>query len=115
MTNESEIAIVEHVSGTALENFRDRDEVRELAQRLLSLHPQAKEIGISGMTAVAQLALLVGASPLPGTNEIHVWKSGDKIQFQLGYLHVTQCAANYIEFNANPKSNDPQAPLRKSR
>jgi hypothetical protein len=84
--NENGLAIVQQTKGTALENYRDRDEVRELAQRLLSLHPAAKEVGQAGMTAVAQLALLVGASPLPGTNEIHVWlneKTG-KVQFALG-------------------------------
>lgn len=83
MTNDN-MAIVEHVNGTSLEAYQSRDEVRELTDRLLSLHPAASEVGKGGMLAVAQLALLVGASPLPGTNEIHVWKSGSKIQFQLG-------------------------------
>lgn len=83
MSNEN-MAIVEHVNGTSLEAYQSRDEVRELTDRLLSLHPAASEVGKGGMLAVAQLALLVGASPLPGTNEIHVWKSGSKIQFQLG-------------------------------
>lgn len=74
------------VNGTSLEVYRDRDEVLELTDRLLSLHPEAKSVGKAGMIAVAQLALLVGASPLPGTNEIHVWynKKQDIVQFQLG-------------------------------
>lgn len=84
MTNENGLAVIEHVNGTSLEMYQDRNEVRELTDRLLSLHPAASEVGKPGMIAVAQLALLVGASPLPGTNEIHVWKSGNKIQFQLG-------------------------------
>lgn len=84
MTNDNGLAVIEHVNGTALEMYQDRNEVRELTDRLLSLHPAAAEVGKPGMIAVAQLALLVGASPLPGTNEIHVWKSGNKIQFQLG-------------------------------
>lgn len=84
MSNDNGLAVIEHVSGTALEMYQDRNEVRELTDRLLSLHPAAGEVGKPGMIAVAQLALLVGASPLPGTNEIHVWKSGNKIQFQLG-------------------------------
>jgi len=82
--SDDKLAVIENVNGTALESYQSRDEVRELADRLLSLHPAAGEVGKPGMIAVAQLALLVGASPLPGTNEIHVWKSGQKIQFQLG-------------------------------
>jgi hypothetical protein len=71
--------------GTSLDVYRGRDEVRELADRLLSLHPQASEVGAHGMRAVAQLAILIDASPLPGTNEIHVWKDKEgKIKFQLG-------------------------------
>lgn len=85
MTNK-DLAIIESVKGTSLEVYQDRDEVRELAHRLLSLHPEAKTVGSAGMTAVAQLALMVGASPLPGTNEIHVWynKKRDIVQFALG-------------------------------
>lgn len=88
----NELAIIEHVNGTSLEVYRDRNEVRELAQRLLSLHPAASEVGQAGMFAVAQLALMIGASPLPGVNEIHVWKTGNKIQFQLGINYFRRMA-----------------------
>lgn len=45
-----------------------------LADALLGMHPAAKEVGIEGLRTVAQLALLTGANPLPGTNGIHVWR-----------------------------------------
>jgi len=63
------------VSGTCIEHYGGRSEVRELGDRLMALHPAAAEVGQAGLRAVAQLAILSGASPLPGTNEIHVWKN----------------------------------------
>lgn len=72
------------VDGTALEIYLGRAEVRELMIRLLRLHPAASEVGDAGMLAVAQLALMTGASPLPATNEIHVWKHGHRTVINLG-------------------------------
>lgn len=76
MSNNSKamIATPIDVLGTQLERYGQRDVVRELMSRLLMLHPSADEVGEGGMLAVAQLAVLVGANPLPSTNEIHVWK-----------------------------------------
>jgi len=45
-----------------------------LADALMGMHPAAREVGIEGMRTVAQLAMLTGANPLPGTNGIHVWR-----------------------------------------
>ena len=74
-----------HSEGTQLEQFGQRTEIRELVSRLLLLHPAAAEVGQAGMRAVAQLAIYSGASPLPGTNEIHVWKNNKGvIQTTLG-------------------------------
>lgn len=98
MSNKA-LATIENVNGTALEPYRDRDEVRELTTRLLSLHPAASEVGEKGMTAVAQLALMIGASPLPGVNEIHVWtkevKGQKVVQFQLGINYFRRKALEY--------------------
>ena len=58
----------------ALTAYSEREEVRELADRLLNMHPAATEVGAAGMRAAAQLALLLGANPLPGVNEVHIWK-----------------------------------------
>lgn len=105
------LAIVEHVDGTALQPYRDRDEVRELAERLLSLHPASSDVGQAGMFAVAQLALMIGASPLPGVNEIHVWtnvnrQTGEKtVQFQLGVNYYRRKAeeAGGLLFKIQPR------------
>lgn len=77
---------MDDVSGTSLEQYAGRGEVRELAVRLMRLHPAAKDVGDAGMLAVAQLALMVGANPLPGLNEIHIWwnKKTQSPQVQLG-------------------------------
>lgn len=73
------------VNGTPIHVYARRPVVRELAARLMSLHPAAKEVGAEGMLAVAQTAVLIGANPLPGTNEIHVWKNKKgRTQIDLG-------------------------------
>ena len=68
----------------ALSAYGKESQVMELANRMLSFHPQADAVGSQNMIAVAQMALLSGASPMPGTNGIHVWKQGDKVLFQFG-------------------------------
>lgn len=70
----TERQLVPTVQGTALEYYHDRMIIGELVDRLMSFHPAAEEVGQVGMRQAAQLAILMGASPLPATNEIHVWK-----------------------------------------
>ena len=87
MSNETALTITTNGNGRghALDHYAGRDEVRELADRLMAMHPAAKDVGIENMRAVAQLAILVDASPLPGTNEISVWRDKDgRICFGLG-------------------------------
>lgn len=59
---------------TALSAYADRDDIRELTDRLMAMHPAAGEVGPGAMRAAAQLAILLGANPLPGVNEVHIWK-----------------------------------------
>lgn len=72
------------VRGTKIEVYGQRAEVRELMSRLMSLHPAAAQVGQAGMLAVAQLAIMAGANPLPATNEIHIWQDSGKTFVQLG-------------------------------
>ena len=85
MSNETSVAVREYdLSGTALERYGSRSVARELMRRLMMLHPEAKQVGEAGMLAAAQLAIVVGANPMPSTNEIHVWTQGGKVQIDLG-------------------------------
>ncbi|MCW7072215.1 MAG: hypothetical protein OCU12_07840 [Methanophagales archaeon] len=61
------------VTGTALEPYGEREEVREMVYRLMKFHPKAQEMGKEVMLSVAQLAILTGANPLEPTQEIQVW------------------------------------------
>lgn len=74
--------------------YGERDEVREIASRLMSLHPAAKEVGERGMQAVAQLAIMCGANPLPGAGEIYVWvdNKGNIVVF-LGVAYYRRIAS----------------------
>lgn len=76
----TQLQVLETVKGTALEQYADRAVLRELTNRLLNYHPAAKEVGETGMLMAAQLAVLMGASPLPGTNEIHIYKDNKGVQ-----------------------------------
>ncbi len=62
------------VIGTSLSNYGEREEVRELATRMMKFHPAYKAVGETGMIAAAQLAILSGANPLPTAGEIHIWQ-----------------------------------------
>lgn len=66
------------VKNTALENYADRSVVNELVQRVMRFHPAIARGDFENPEQmayqVAQLAILMGASPLPGLNEIHVDK-----------------------------------------
>ncbi len=66
----------------------DRDLVVDFADTLMGIHPAAKDVGVIGMRSVAQLALVTGANPMPGTNGIHAWKDNKgklNIQFGIGF------------------------------
>jgi len=81
---QSEVVIYD-VDGTALEAYGDLEAVGHLVDRLMMLHGAASEVGRAGMRAVASLAIMIGANPLPGAGEIHVWKNKQgQIQVDLG-------------------------------
>lgn len=79
-------------NGSKLANYGEREEVREMTDRLLALHPSANEVGKEGMRAVAQLAILINANPLAGTNEIHVWKDNGDVKVNLGINYYRRMA-----------------------
>lgn len=85
MTNE--IAVIEVESEVYAGAPINRAVVVEFGETLMGIHPAAKEVGEVAMRSVAQLALVTGANPLPGTNGIHVWrdKKGVHIQFGVGF------------------------------
>lgn len=72
------------VANTAIEAYGEREQLNEVFDRMMQLHPAAKQVGSSGMRAAAQLAIMVGASPLPSTNEIHIWAQGGRVMMDLG-------------------------------
>lgn len=78
---------------SALVRYGGDNEVATLAQRLMRFHPAAAEVGDRAMQAAAQLALMYGANPLPGNNELHIWKDNKgKVCVQLGIGYYTRLA-----------------------
>ena len=72
------------VKDTQMEAYGSREVVREMVSRLMGFHPAARDVGERGMLAAAQLAIFMGASPLPGLNEIHIHPDG-KVQLGINY------------------------------
>jgi hypothetical protein len=61
------------VTNSTIQMYGSRDDLNLITDRLMSMHPSAKQVGTDGMRAVAQLALMMGANPLPTAGEIYVW------------------------------------------
>lgn len=89
----SETAVVLKTT-SAIAAYGDRDDVRELTDRLMHLHPAAKEVGAPAMRAVAQLALMRGANPLPTAGEIYVWPDNKgKVVMDIGIAYYRRIAS----------------------
>lgn len=69
--NNTELQVIE--TQQVIEAYGERATVREIMQRLMQFHPAANEVGQPGMLAVAQLAVMAGANPIPSAGEIFVW------------------------------------------
>ncbi len=90
----NDVTVIEHNPTTALLAYGERDDVREIADRLMALHPASQEVGKKGMQAVAQLAIMCGANPLPGAGEIYVWVDNKgKIVVFLGVAYYRRIAS----------------------
>lgn len=73
---------------TQFNPLMNQEMIVQLGDNLMGVHPAAKEVGKLGMRTVAQLAIMTGANPLPGTNGIHVWVDNKQkicIQFGMGF------------------------------
>lgn len=97
---------VERVGDTRIAEYQDRSLVRELTSRLMSFHPAAREVGERGMLEAAQLAILMGASPIPSTNEIHIYKDNrgaTTIQIGINYWRRRAIAYGGVHWVQRPR------------
>jgi len=74
-----------NVEESRLEDYGNRDEMREMVYRLIKMRHPSNALGINAVMAVAQIALSTGAKPLFGLGELYVWRSGGALCWQLGY------------------------------
>ena len=111
----NDVTVIEH-NPTTLSAYGERDDVREIASRLMALHPAAKEVGEKGMQAVAQLAIMCGANPLPGAGEIYIWVDNKgKIVVFLGVAYYRRIASQkdtvmwaFNELKGQPRPMTPE-------
>ena len=89
----------------------DRSMVTEFADTLMGVHPGAKDVGVVGMRTVAQLALITGANPLPGTNGIHAWKDNKGricVQFGVGFWRSQAELEGGVLWTERPRPMSPE-------
>lgn len=85
------IAVESDVDVAEIQGFNsllDQEMIKRMGDNLMGVHPSAQEIGTRGLRTVAQLALMTGANPLPGTNGIHAWRDNKgnlQIAFGIGF------------------------------
>lgn len=88
-TDDNALTVIEDGAAALVElEPINRELVVRFADTLLGIHPGAQDVGKVGMRTVAQLALMTGANPLPGSNGIHCWKDKDGricIAFGIGF------------------------------
>ena len=70
---ETAVAVIEVEGEAYIGQPINEEVVSSFGQTLMRMHPQGQEIGARGMYTIAQLALVTGANPLPGSNGIHAW------------------------------------------
>ena len=73
--------------------YGTRDDIKEVTDRLMAMHPEAKKIGVEGMRNVAQLAIMMGANPLPTSGEIYCWVNNGRTQIDLGIAYYRRKAS----------------------
>jgi hypothetical protein len=66
MSDEQNTAIATVDEGMTLEVYGGRPEIREMADRLLVMLPQVKDLGRAGAMALAQVSLAMGLNPFIG-------------------------------------------------
>jgi len=99
---------IARVSGTEIENWGEREIISEMVERVMWLHPEAKKVGRAGVFAACQLAMLTGASPVPGHNEIHLWwNDGKQVPTVMLGINFDRRRANEVAggvmFSDNPR------------
>lgn len=70
----SETALVTTNGDRMVTVYGQQEAVTALVERMMTFHPAASEVGREGMLMAAELAVMIGASPLPSVNEIHIYK-----------------------------------------
>lgn len=80
---------------SAIAAYGNREEVREITDRLMAMHPEATTVGKDVMRTVAQLAIMRGANPLPTAGEIWVWQDwGGKVNMTMGIAYYRRIASS---------------------
>lgn len=110
MTEDQALATTEDfdVSGTAIQAYADRGVVREMGDRLMMLHPAAAKLGKPAMLGLGQLAIMLGANPLPGAGELDVWpdKKSGQPRFNIGVAFFRRRAGELggVAWRVKPRS-----------
>lgn len=84
MTDVTKSLTTVNQTAQVVNSYGSGDDVRALAQRIMTMHPSARSIGPQGCNLLAQLGLALGLNPLPGTGHIHAWSEGGQLCVHIG-------------------------------
>lgn len=84
MTDGTKSLTTVNQTAQVVSSYGSGDDVRALAQRIMTMHPSARSIGPQGCNLLAQLGLALGLNPLPGTGHIHAWSEGGQLCVHIG-------------------------------
>ena len=106
--SDSQLSVVP-VTGTSITQYGEQGDIDEITNRLMSFHPEAQAVGQRGMMAVAQLAVLIGANPLPTSGEIYIWKDWrNNVVIDVGIAYYRRIASekDTIMWEVEPRKMD---------
>ncbi len=85
---------------SAIVAYGDSDEVKQLAGRLQAFLPNSKELGKTGLHLVAQVAILHGLDPMPGSDHLYAWydKKKGELVVTIGYKGLIHLARRELAF-----------------
>lgn len=83
----------------ALARYGDSDDVKGLTTRLQYMLPNADKLGTKGVALVAQVAIMHGLDPLPGSDHLYSWKDDrGNINVVVGYKGLLHLARKQVRF-----------------
>ena len=97
--------LIPTVSNTPLILFAERDQILELAERMMMQWPDAEKLGKRTMIAAAQLALAMGLNPLPFVGDLDIYETRGRVivDYKVDYLRRKAREVDTLHWSVQPR------------